>query len=305
MQPPGIKLKEIIWEITGACRNRCNYCGSKECWEEVVDECRIRNIIDAISVYPPEAIDISGGDPLLVSFETHRYIKEKLKDLTGVTIKILINPKSFSKLDDDNIIKILALYDWIGISINTEEELKKSCLFIIPPWLKKCTVITNFNLTNIHLYNTIEEFVKNNELAWQIQMTMYKEDLNKEALYSDKDAVELLSLSIQKSIKEGVKVIPADNINNGSCGAGVSCLGILSNGDVVPCLSMRSYRSIIEGYQNNILVMSLKEIWENYFKEERFKPHKCCKDYSGNVNCWLGKSPVEEVIRALYLVSVV
>jgi len=313
MQPQGIKLREIIWEVTGACKNGCSYCGSKECWNEVIDEDRIKLIVNAISLYPPTAIDISGGDPLLVSLDTHRYIKEMLKDKAGVMIKVLVNPKSLYTHDNDkkeifygdNVLKILDLYDWIGLSINTEEELKQCCCSIVPSWLKKCTVITNFNLSNIFLYSAIEEFIKNNNLSWQIQMTMYKAE-NSEALYSSEHAIELLSLLIQKSLKEGVKVIPADNINGGSCGAGTSCIGILSSGIVVPCLSMRSWKSGDEfekATRGNILDYGLEAIWENSFDDYRFKPFKCCKDYSGNVDC-LQKVIKEKPIVCMYLVSI-
>ena len=93
-QSSHLKLKEIIWEITGKCDNKCPYCGSKEVWNEEIDEYAIRKIASRICEYPPGEINISGGDPLLVPFEIHRDIVEAFKE-KGIQCKILINPKTF------------------------------------------------------------------------------------------------------------------------------------------------------------------------------------------------------------------
>ena len=44
MQKNKLELREIIWEWTGACKNSCTYCGSKEVWNEEIDEDRIKSL---------------------------------------------------------------------------------------------------------------------------------------------------------------------------------------------------------------------------------------------------------------------
>jgi organic radical activating enzyme len=301
MQNSHLKLKEIIWEMTGKCNNGCEYCGSKESWNYPVDSEKIIQIAKNIAKFSPEEIDMSGGDPLLVNYETHKIVTEILKD-KEVKCKIIINPKSivnsksYTNLIIDNI---LELYDWIGLSVNTEKELKLLITSFNKDLLKKSTIISNFNLQNIFMYDEIEGFVKENNLTWQIQYTMYKEEDNVSAIYNNSKALNFFSEKISNSISNGIKIVIADNANCGKCSAGMCSIGILHNGYVVPCLSMRSWVNINDVVVGNILDETdcdygsdkgykdykenpLKYIWQNRLNKYRFESFKCCKDHCKN-----------------------
>lgn len=289
-----LTLKEIVWEITGKCKNGCTYCGSKEVWKQEIDETKIKRITDRIAEYPPEEIDISGGDPLLVSYDVHKYIIEKL---ANTKCKILANPKSFKDSLKEQNLDILGLYSHVGFSINTQEELNlfKDLL----PSLKeiKYTIITNFNLTNFFIFTEFAEFVKEQNVIWQIQFTMYPpKDHNKEyqlALYNYPAAVEKLNEDIAKY--PNLMMVFADNANCGECGAGLHTLGILSNGDVIPCLSMRSWVDLSNKTpEGNLFSTSLKDIWFNGFKANRFETFVCCKDMCNKQLLNLTKSEKSE-----------
>jgi MoaA/NifB/PqqE/SkfB family radical SAM enzyme len=274
-----LNLKEIIWEVTGKCNNGCTYCGSKDLWKQDVNENLIMKIADSIAEYPPKEIDISGGDPLLVSFDTHQYITNKLNKTTKC--KILINPKSLQNITsmNDPLLKSLSLYSHIGVSINTQEELEmwKSFLSKTTPQ-QNFTVITNFNLTNFFLFDEFAKYIGKDTL-WQVQFTMYhaKDKNNQLAMYNHPQAVEQLNSSIAKY--PDLKLIFADNCNHGECAAGIHTIGILADGEVVPCLSMRSwYGDITKCTEGNVLKTKLKEIWFNGFKANRFEEFKSCKD---------------------------
>jgi MoaA/NifB/PqqE/SkfB family radical SAM enzyme len=293
MQNSHLKLKEIIWEITGRCNNKCEYCGSKESWHVPVDTEKIIKIAQNIAKFPPEEIDMSGGDPLLVNYETHKVVTGILKD-KGVKCKIIINPKSIANPKSYTTLivsNILELYDWIGLSINTEEELKLLISAFDKSFLKKSTIISNFNLQNIFMYDEIENFVKENDLTWQIQYTMYEDENNISAIYNNPKALNFFSEKIYNSISRGIKIVVADNANCGNCSAGMYSIGILWNGDVVPCLSMRSWLNVDQVVVGNILDDPdkekikgdpLKYIWQNRFDKYRFESFKCCKDHCKN-----------------------
>lgn len=281
MQEPMIKLKEILWEITGECHNGCAYCGSSSVWKEKTDENKIKCIVDEIAKFPPEQIDISGGDPSLVSLGTHKYIKEVLSNV-GVKVKVLLNPKSILNAGKRKFLTICDLYDWVGISINTKEELELAKELMIP----NMTIITNFNLSNIFLFDKIFEFVKNWNVIWQIQYTVYKskvfEEENPLALYENEETSNYLFDKINNAMDVYDKIVIADNMNNGRCSAGIYSIGILSNGDVIPCLSMRSWTSNCDKDCPNMLNKPLETIWENEFKRQRFGSFFCCKDTCKN-----------------------
>ena len=310
MQTPTLKLKEIIWEITSECHNNCSYCGSKEQCGANTNTDTIIAIAKKIAEYPPEEINISGGDPLLVPIETHKYIKQKLKN---TKIKILINPKSLKhcKVDSDRY-NILGLYDAIGISVNTQEELdilKKidnTTVFVKPP-----TIVTNFNLSNIFMFDQINQFCQTNNNIWQIQFTIYNDTQgfnDKLALYIDDNTLACQHLfdKINDALDNNTKIIIADNMNDGMCSAGINSLGILSDGTIIPCLSMRSWTNDLQP-QGNILEQqtsfneapNLGVIWQQEFTKQRFCNHECCKEHCNNKIFNRRKNIGQDLIEAI------
>ena len=290
MQEPIIYLKEIIWEITDECYNGCTYCGSKSILNKIKpSKEKILEIATNIAQYldylvdtqkPRPSIDISGGDPMELGWDLH---EEILEILERHELKILLNPKSVYRQflkDEHNAANwrlILDNYDWVGISVNTIEELRLITDKELGYDFSKTTIITNFNKPNIWDYEKFEALAIEKNLVWQIQYTMYPNDDNDYAIYNCEDAKKLLFDKINKSMDKGVKVIVSDNMNIGQCFAGKHGCGILANGYVVPCLSMRSWTdrdvSIANLYDH-----SLKKIWEQAFGIFRCSQFECCKD---------------------------
>jgi hypothetical protein len=195
----------------------------------------------------------------------------------------------------------LKLYDWIGISVNDEKELK----ILSKNWFsntaeeifEKSTIITNFNVANLFLFDKICSFVKQNNMTWQIQYTMYKENTHPMSVYENESASEFLFKKINDAMDEGVRIVIADNMTASPCSAGIGSLGILFDGSVVPCLSMRSWMPIEGAILGNLIDEDLKSddknydafaenplkyIWEHRFHEQRFGSFKCCKDHCNN-----------------------
>lgn len=268
---PIIKLDEIIYEITTSCNQDCDYCGSKGLEQEEINNENIKHIINAISKYPPKAINISGGNPLLVDKIIHKYLINKLENTIK---KIIVNPYNIG-LNKSNY-ETVKLYDYIGLSVNTEEELifaKKILQFISK---NNITIITNFNKNNLFDFEFIYNFVDSNNLTWQIQYTMYK-DKSPNAIYENDQAYKYLCKKIS-NVKFNPKIVLADNFNKGiSCSAGVRSLGILSNGDVIPCLSMRGWSNKIN-HIGNLFEDTLEYIWVYKFSNWRCSENTCCKD---------------------------
>jgi MoaA/NifB/PqqE/SkfB family radical SAM enzyme len=276
MQNTKLKLNEIIWEITDQCHNNCAYCGSKDDLNKTkINPNKIIEIAKKIADYPPNEVNISGGDPLLIDILTTKIVTDILK-IAGCRVKIIINPQSICP---DNI-KKLDFYDWIGLSVNTNVELGLTESYFASPIKENITIITNFSTSNVFLYDEIEKFVREHDLIWQVQYTMGTKD----SIYDCDSAKEYLFGKITKSFETGVRLSIADNMNTGSCSAGSGSLGILACGSVVPCLSMRSWASDLNvqgslvNVQGSLGERSLQDIWEGEFKVYRFCEFKCCKD---------------------------
>lgn len=264
-----LKLREIAWEITNQCRNNCEYCGSSHILNRAAELSRndYCYIIDNIKNYPPDRLDVSGGDPLLVDFDIHAYLISRLSPRTKCSI--IVNPLSFAR--DRSGIGIVNLYQRVGISINTKAELEafnSVCHMIQKP----VTIITNFSLLNHMLVDHFSQGIA--DRLWQIQFTMTKDQTS---LYDKPN--ELSVLNDKLGMHSGPMVI-ADNANNACCCAGINSLGLLYDGSVVPCLSMRSWVDKIEDQiQGNLLISELKTIWMQRFQKQRFEDTLCCKDY--------------------------
>lgn len=273
MQLAHNELQEVIWEITNQCNQNCSYCGSKDIINTtVINSDRIDQIADNIASYPPKEINISGGNPLIVPYGNHEYITSLFKE-KGIVCKIIVNP--FNMIDEFRAKKKIDLYSWIGFSVNNKAELDEiNNLFKSKFCQEKTTIITNFNISNIFLFNEILDFVKKGNYGWQIQYTMYDGD-NENAIYQNAVAKEFLFKLISEANYKNL--IIADNMNQGRCGAGKNALGILANGDVIPCLSMRSWEQN-HNIIGNMLDQDLEDIWVNRFARFRCSEFKCCKD---------------------------
>ena len=208
MQQPPIKLREIIWEITGECHNNCSYCGSKGVSEKTLTHQEIIDIAQSIADFPPQEINISGGDPLILPIEVHAEVLKILRK-SNIVCKIIVNPRSIGG-QSSAAIDIIEMYDWVGISINNQKELE---LFrtIAEAHDLKCTIITNFNVQNLYQFDEIEAFAKTYDKMWTIQFTVYPDKDNPLALYNpdNSTAFEILREKVEAS---SAKIVLSDNI---------------------------------------------------------------------------------------------
>lgn len=271
MQKAHNRLVEVIWELTDNCNQNCSYCGSKDILNKTeIIVSKVKKIATEIMAMKPDEVNISGGNPLLVSYALHEYVTKVLHS-EDIICKIIVNPFNIKGCETPT----LDLYDWIGVSINTKAELEEFKQQI----KTKTTVITNFNTMNVFLFKEIESLVLDNKLQWQIQYTMYKGD-NELAVYQNEEAKTYLANQIQKS---KATIIPADNMNQGGCSAGLHSVGILANGDVVPCLSMRSWTDDLQR-KGNLLNETLYDVWVAGFAHFRCNEFECCKDITNCLN---------------------
>lgn len=268
-----IKLREIIWEVTTKCDKGCDYCGSSDILnsEDEKDSDKLL-IAREIADYPPKEVNLSGGEPGLLDTKLLNEIIDILKE-AGCIVKVITNGKLFNNHDNSTIKK----FDAIGLSINSEKDIKEFTNLYTSNYyeLKPITIITNFGTHNIWEFDKIKDFTSRFK-CWQVQLTDVKYLLPKDGIKH-----------LYEKLNNCSNVVMADNLQyNHDCTAGIYSCGILYNGEVLPCLSMRSWCEDLSKKNNkyyssngNILNNSLKEIWENLFKDRRFgDDNSCCRD---------------------------
>jgi MoaA/NifB/PqqE/SkfB family radical SAM enzyme len=277
-------IHEILWEFTLDCNKHCKYCGSKK-WmkstKTITDKHRL-DIAEQIALLKPKNVDFTGGEPSVKLNNLIDCIKMIADKSPDTNIKILTNGYLFDEknwnifsngVKENTTDSLMCAY---GLSINENEDfiVAGNILANHNNILNKITMITNFGKHNLELFDKLE---KTAHLfgAWQVQLTI------DENLQLDEDDIVILLNKLKEAQINNENIVIADNLNDGKCTAGINSCGITYDGDVVPCLSMRSWSTDMKS-QGNILFdeTNLIKIWENKFTQYRNRKlsQLCCKD---------------------------
>ncbi len=281
-----------VWEVTMGCNMRCKHCGSS-CSEPLPDELTTEqalNLCDQIADLGVKWITLSGGEPL-----TRKDIPLLVKRLNsnGVDVNIITN----GWLLDENLIKELKKSGiaTVAISIDGTEAIHDSirrpdsysqsrrAFSILKENGIKTGAITTISKQNMDILEDMKtELLSMGVDSWQVQLGLPMGNLKERPdwLLEPEQMDDVIEFCY-KTAKEGkMRIYPADCIgyctkkeieikqisfgtNNvklwDGCNAGVRGFGILQNGDILGCTSIRS-EEYIEG---NILKRSLRDIWED------------------------------------------
>jgi radical SAM protein with 4Fe4S-binding SPASM domain len=274
------QLKCAVWEITLKCNLRCSHCGSlaglPRANELTTKECF--RLCEELAELGCEDLSLMGGEPFLR--EDWFSIAQCIKNL-GMNLNIVSNGTILERY----IEKISQLKPKVvGISLdglkkshekirgkNTFEKTLKA-IELLRERKIQTTVITTVSKINFKDLPQMKTLFYKKGINWQIQLAMPFGNFQKEKMLSKEEfyatALFIAKERIENSFKDlpviGAhcygyysKILPGCSFEG--CCAGISSLGITSNGGIVGCLSMGNDRFV----EANIREKSLKEIWEN------------------------------------------
>ena len=278
-----IKPSCAVWEITLKCNSNCIHCGSKagKTRHDELNTEEALNLVREIRDCGFKGVALMGGEPLIREdwYEIAQEIKKNKLELSIVTNGLTLN---------DNIQKLKTLkVDCVSLSldggsakihdylrgfpgafektINAINRLKKEKLPV--------SVITAVSKTNLNELDKIKKILLDRNIAWQIQiaipigrfpreLTITREEFYTVALF--------IAINVKKYSYKRLPVIGAHCFGHFSrfipnlglnpwvgCQAGMSVLGIQSDGDIKGCLTLPD--EFIEG---NIRTQNLKTIIE-------------------------------------------
>lgn len=281
-----------VWEVTMGCNMRCGHCGSS-CAEPLADELTTEealNLCGQIAELGLKWITLSGGEPL-----TRRDVPMLVERLSssGVAVNIITNGWLLSK-ETAQELKERGI-STVAISIDGTPEIhdriRKEGAFEharnafrtmkeLGIYTGAVTTITKQNIDILHELK--EELIGMGVKNWQVQLGLpmgnlkerpdwvlepeqirdiidFAYDTAKEGRiaiyladcigYYTKKEIEIKKIAYQTNL-----IAPWDG-----CNAGTRGFGILQNGDILGCTSIRS-KEFIEG---NIRQRTLREIWED------------------------------------------
>lgn len=281
-----------VWEVTMGCNMRCGHCGSS-CADPLPDELTTEealDLCDQIAELGLKWITISGGEPLtrkdvpmlverlsssgvavniitngwLLSEETAQELKES--GISTVAISIDGTPEIHDKIRREGA------FDHARRAFQTMKELGI--------YTGAVTTITKQNIDILH--DLKEELIGMGVKSWQVQLGLPMGNLQERPDWVlEPEQIQDIIDFAYKTAKEGrIAIYLADCIGYytkkeieikkiayrtnmiapwDGCNAGTRGFGILQNGDILGCTSIRS-KEFIEG---NIKERPLREIWED------------------------------------------
>jgi radical SAM protein with 4Fe4S-binding SPASM domain len=281
-----------VWEVTMGCNMRCGHCGSS-CEEPLPDQLSTEEALflaDEIAGLGLKWITLSGGEPLI-----RKDLPQIIKKLSSqsVAVNIITNGWTLDKelastLKENGISTVAISIDGtkdIHDSIRKEgsfERAQKAFKYLTE---EKITTgaVTTISRKNIAILPELREMLINMGVkSWQIQIGLPMGNFKNQPdwVISPQQIDDIIDFSYETSIQGKIIIYPADCIgyytekeirirqssyktNDVSlwdgCNAGLRGFGILHNGDILGCTSIRD-KKYIEG---NIREKRLADIWNN------------------------------------------
>ncbi|MBN1540135.1 MAG: radical SAM protein [Candidatus Thermoplasmatota archaeon] len=269
-----------VWETTLKCNLRCTHCGSAA-GDARINELSTKEcftVIEQLSELGCQDVSLMGGEPLVR--KDWKALGGAVKDL-GMDLCMVTN----GILVPDNIDALEALKPKVvGVSIDglkdTHESIRGKGTFdrtmkavdLLIDRNIQTTLITTVSKTNFNDLPPLADLIKGKGCNWQIQVAMPFGNFSRDLLVSEEDFYAAAMFIAKQRIEnrfEDMPVIGAHCFGYHSkvlpgcrwsgCTAGITSMGLTSDGGVVGCLSMGNDR-FIEG---NIRDRSLREIWED------------------------------------------
>ena len=277
----------VIWEITLKCNLHCIHCGSsagKQREKELSTDEALR-LCDEFSRINVDEVCLIGGEPFLRG-DWHS-IASRVKDLDmrlSVVTSGYVNGKQdiLNKLDKLEPFTVAVSLDGATPSVHDYIRGKKGAfdnaiefIFSASDRGLPTTIVTTVSKINYRELPSIANIIMGKRIAWQIQVAAPFGRFKKELMLSEREyyAVGLFIAHLRKNYsKEEMPVIGAHSFGYYSkripclglypewkgCVAGLSLLGVQSNGNIKGCLALPD--DFVEG---NIRERSLVDIWED------------------------------------------
>jgi len=278
-------LTSVAWEITLACNMKCMHCGAVA-GQSRINELSTKEALDLCNQFNElnvKIVNFTGGEPILRKdwFAIGKKIKDLGMDLTLISNGLALDEQTIS------LIRKLDIYT-IGLSIDGGTAKTHDTMRGIVGSFQKCfeslellnkeniptSVITTVHTGNIGELTKIKEKILDLANAWQIQIAApigrFPKNfiLSKEEYYS----LALFIAATRKKYNKKLAIMGAHSIGYHSqilrntmllpiwkgCQAGITIVGIQSDGKVKGCLSLPD--SFVEG---NIRKRNLIDIWND------------------------------------------
>ena len=271
-----------VWEVTMGCNMHCGHCGSScaTALEGELTTAEALDLCDQIAELGLKWVTLSGGEPL-----TRPDTAELVKRLSsqGVSVNIITNGwlldrAMAERLKDNGIATVAISIDGtreIHNDIRKEnafEHAEESFRNLRELGIRTGAVTTITN-RNIHILGELkEELIRMGVKTWQVQLGLPMGNLkeNSDWILAPEKVQDIIDFCYETAKEGRIKIYPAEikkisyetdmvSLWDG-CNAGIRGFGILHDGRILGCTSIRD-EDFIE--KESVRERSLRDIWEN------------------------------------------
>ncbi len=282
-----LQLRNAVWEFTLDCNLNCLHCGSSagSSRADELTTAEAEQLCRDLKKTGCFGITLMGGEPLLRKdfWRIASLIRDLGMELTVITNGTVFDQETFSQLRSLTPRAVAVSIDAAQPELhdrirNREGAFEKSLDFINRALKEKLpvTVITTVHKLNLTELPAIRELLMGRQIAWQIQVAGSEGRRFPRELLLDEEEFYSVGMFIaatrKKYSREQMPVIGAHDLGFNSllldnislapqwhgCQAGISVLGIQSNGAIKGCLSMDD--STVEG---TIRERDIAEVWQS------------------------------------------
>ncbi len=275
------QLKCAVWETTLACNMHCSHCGSSagkaRSDELTTEECY--ELCEQLAELGCETVALMGGEPFVR--DDWYSIARCVKDL-GMGLSIVSNglvlPNHIEELEELEP-KV------IGMSLDglkqTHDSIRRPGSFakvmesleLLTSRDIQTTLITTVSRLNFHELPEMKDRILKSGANWQIQVAVPFGNFRREQMITPEEYYSIGMFIAAQRLKNRFmdlpvigahcfgyfsKVLPGSQGWKG-CTAGISSIGITSNGGIVGCLAMGNDRYI----EGNVRDEKLRNIWND------------------------------------------
>ncbi|TCL59064.1 radical SAM protein with 4Fe4S-binding SPASM domain [Kineothrix alysoides] len=281
-----------VWEVTMGCNMRCGHCGSS-CTNPLPDELNTDEALDVcgqIADMGLKWVTLSGGEPL-----TRKDITSLIRRLSerGVSVNIITNGWLLD-MDMACTLKESGV-GTVAISIDGTKEIHdkirmkgafehaEQAFGNLKELKIKTGAVTTITKQNMDILSSLkEELIRMGVDTWQVQLGLPMGNLKERPdwLLEPEQVKDIIDFCYDTAKEGRIKIYPADCIGYytkkemevkkisyetdmvsmwDGCNAGIRGFGILHNGEILGCTSIRN-REYIEG---SLRERPLREIWED------------------------------------------
>lgn len=281
------RVNEITYIVTEKCNLSCKHCcmSAKPYRRDIDGEVKLsQEILEKIIAYDPQAIIITGGEPLIASnfIESLIWLRKNFEKKIILSTNAILIDESNAKIIADNT-------DVIDISLDGTTEESSDYIRgkgTFNKVMKAVELLNAAGAKKIRLSNALpreesENLEEYSKLCQKIGVEAIVRDLTPTGR----------ALENNLSCKDPLKsFLDSMNINPNICGAGTTMISVLKNGDVFPCNNFSDEEFKIgnildENFQNELKEYRNKLGLTNFARYfSRYRPE--CKECEVSQYCW-------------------